>query len=127
MAENTNRSPRLGQTLLLSNGVRVRLRLAHFSDAGAIGELIRGHAEPAIDLSAERLVQFDPRRRYVVCAMALIDGAERLVALGATDVAPGPCQPDLLIFDPEFGEELPDVLHGGLCAAAEATARARAA
>jgi hypothetical protein len=105
----------------------VRLRLAHVSDVRTIAELIRREAAAPTELRAERLVQFDPHRRYVVCATALIDGSQRLVGLGAVDVSRGPCEPDVLIVDAEFGEELPEVLRGTLCAAAELTARTRAA
>jgi hypothetical protein len=126
MAANTSRPARLGETLLLRSGVRVRLRLVHFSDLGAIAELIDGHG-PSGGPSAERLVQFDPRRRYVVCAMALIDGSERLVGLGAIELALGAAEPEVLIFDPYVGEELSVVLRDVLCAAAEAAVRTRAA
>jgi hypothetical protein len=126
MAYEPVRAPRLGHALLLRSGVCVRLRLVHFSDVRAIGELIARHAAPTEDLAAEGLVQFDPRRRYVVCAMALIDGVERLVGLGAIDLATRPPEPEVLIFDPEVGDELPRLLRQVLCAAAEATG-ARAA
>lgn len=127
MVDDLTRSPRLGQALMLRSGVCVRLRLAHFSDIPAIAELIQQHAAPTIDLTAERLVQFDPRRRYVVCAMALIEGSERLVGVGAIDLAPVLVPPDVLIFDPSIGEQLPQVLDGALRGVAEANARARAA
>ena len=127
MPVDPTKSPRLGQILLLRGGVCVRLRLAHFSDVGAIAELIRRHGGPADDLRAEGFVQFDPRHRYVVCALALIDGSERLVGLGAIDLARAPAEPDVLISDPVVGEELPRVLHQVLCAAAEASARGHAA
>ena len=121
------KSPRLGQILLLRSGACVRLRLAHFSDIGAIAELIRRYGASGRDLSAEGFVQFDPRRRYVVCALALIDGAERLVGLGAIDLVAAPAEPEVLIFDPEVGEDLAGALNQVLCAAAEATARGHAA
>ena len=105
----------------------MRLRLVHFSDMAAISELIRRHGGPAPDLWADRLVQFDPRRRYVVCAMALIDGAERLVGLAAIDLTSGAGEPEALIFDPAVGADLSDVLREVACAAAEAAIRSRAA
>jgi len=127
MAFDSAECPRLGQSLLLGSGVRVRLRLAHFSDVGAIAELIERHGESSANLPSERLVQFDPRRRYVVCARALIDGAERLAGLGAIDLVAPPGEPEMLICDPEFGEDLPRVLAGVLRAAAQASMRAHAA
>ena len=127
MATDLTRPPRLDQTLLLSSGHCVRLRLVHFSDLDPVADLIRRHGEPSGQLSAERLVQFDPRRRYVVCAMALIDGAERLVGLGTVDLVSGPGEPETLICEPDIGQELPDLLRQVLCAAAQAGIRARAA
>ena len=38
---------------------------------------------------ADHLVQFDPRLRYVLCACALIDSSERLVGVGAIELATG--------------------------------------
>jgi hypothetical protein len=105
----------------------VRLRLAHFSDVGAIAELNRRQRESVPDLRAERLVQFDPRRRYVVCAIALIDGAIALAGVGAIALAGEAAAPEVLICDPEFGQELCHVLREVLCAAARASPRVDAA
>lgn len=127
MAFDSAECPRLGQSVLLGNGVRVRLRLAHFSDLGAIAELIQCHGESLANLHPERLVQFDPRRRYVVCARALVDGTERLAGLGAIDLVAPPGEPEMLICDPEFGEDLPHVLARVLRGAAQASVRAHAA
>lgn len=131
-------SPLLGQTFPLGDGIRVRLRLAHFSDRAAIADLLnrqgpQGAPNPRI---AERLVQFDPRRRYVVCACALIDSTERLAGVGAIDLDPAAAtEPDLLVIDeelagardPQFSEALTGLLWGALVGAAQASARARAA
>ena len=131
-------SPLLGQTFPLADGVSVRLRLAHFSDWPAIAQLM---THESVDVSpgapdARRLVQFDPRRCYVLCACALIDSAERLVGVGAIDLtADGAGEPDLLIVDPELAtttdpqvsEALTGLLWGALVGAAQAAARGRAA
>jgi hypothetical protein len=116
----------LGQTLALDGGLRVRLRLARFSDAAAIRALNGRHgASPG--LRAERLVQFDPRRRYVVCATALIDSTEQLVGLGAIDLdAQAADAPDLLISDPRAGDAVAHLLWRCLVDA-RAAARSRAA
>ena len=115
----------VGQTFLLSNGVRTRLRLARFSEAGAIGELL---SRQGLDLEAHRLVQFDPRARYVICAMALVDSNERVIGVGAIDLAAdGADQPDLLIVDPEIGEPVAQLLSHVLVGAAQTAAGVRAA
>ena len=130
--------PLLGKTFELAEGVRVRLRLAHFSDWPSIAQLIIDHgAEPAqAGAEARRLVQFDPRQSYVVCACALIDSTERLVAVGAIDLTTAVAgEPDVLIVDPELAqittdqvsEALTGLLWGALGGAAQAAARARAA
>jgi hypothetical protein len=85
---------------------------------------------------ARRLVQFDPRRCYVVCACALIDSSERLVGVGAIEMtADEASEPDLMIVapelaelaDPQVSEALTGLLWGALVGAAQAAARARAA
>jgi hypothetical protein len=130
--------PLLGQTFPQADGVHVRLRLAHFSDRRMIAELLARHGRDAAlqDGLAERLVQFDPRRRYVLCACALIDGTERLVGVGAIDLdADGGGDPDLMVVDSELGgaadplltEALTGLLWGALVGAAQAVVRARAA
>lgn len=138
MASRPAPSPLLGQTFPLAEGVDVRLRLAHFSDWPAIAQLM---THESADVSpgapdARRLVQFDPRQCYVLCACALIDSAERLVGVGAIDLtADGAGEPDLLIVDPELAtatdpqvsEALSGLLWGALVGAAQAAARGRAA
>jgi hypothetical protein len=121
----------LGQSFPLENGVRVRLRLARFSDLGAIHALrSRGTGAlpgPVPAAAPERLVQFDPRHRYVVCAMALIDSTERLVGIGAIELGPVASEPDVLLVDPDVGEALSELLDRALRSLAAASARARAA
>ena len=140
MARSFIPGPLLGQTFPLSDGVRVRLRLAHFSDGPAIAALIArteggDGADPHARV-ADRLVQFDPRRRYVLCACALIDSSERLVGVGAIDLGTGEvAEPDLMLIDPELDEAtgpqhteaLTGLLWGALVGAAQAVVRARAA
>ena len=138
MASSFTRGPLLGQTFPLGEGVDVRLRLAHFSDWPAIAKLMTHPsteiAQPAPE--ARRLVQFDPRRCYVVCASALIGSTERLVGVGAIGMtADRVGEPDVMIVDPELGEAtdpqvseaLTGLLWGALVGAAQGAARARAA
>ena len=138
MAANFSPGPLLGQTFALTEGVGVRLRLARFGDWPAIAELMtRQGAELVPDApEAQKLVQFDPRRCYVLCACALIDSTERLVGVGAIDMTTdGTGEPDVVIVDPELAEitdpqaseALTGLLWGALVGAAQAAARARAA
>lgn len=138
MASSFTPGPLLGQTFPLAEGVDVRLRMAHFSDWPAIAELMAqggtGAGPDARD--ARALVQFDPRRCCVLCACALIDSSERLVAVGAIDLTADVAgEPDVLIVDPELAritdaqvsEALTGLLSGALVGAAQAAARTRAA
>lgn len=146
MASGFVGAPLLGQIFPLADGIRVRLRLAHFSDRREIARLLvrqgqdplaQDGLDPARGESvADRLVQFDPRRRYVLCASALIDSTEQLVGVGAIDLDGEEAgEPDLLVVDSELGqspdslltEALTGLLWGALVGAAQAAARSRAA
>jgi hypothetical protein len=146
MAPSFVPGPLLGQTFPLTDTVRVRLRLAHFNDRRAIAGLLARHGQDLLAREggepvesrwvADRLVQFDPRRRYVLCACALIDSSERLVGVGAIDLeGEDTGEPDLIVVDSELGESpdpllteaLTGLLWGALVGAAQAAARSRAA
>jgi hypothetical protein len=139
MASRFTPSPLLGQSFPLGDAISVRLRLVHFSDRRAIADLLARHGPGQAgedDRLADGLVQFDPRRRYVLCACALIESSERLVGLGAIDLyGPPPVEPDLVVVDAELGEgtdpaiteALAGLLWGALVGAAAAAARSRAA
>jgi hypothetical protein len=138
MASAFNSGPLLGQTFPLADDVRVSLRLAHYSDRQRIAGLLERHGSDrqGDGVQAGRLVQFDPRRRYVLCACALIEGSERLVGVGAIDLDADPvAEPDLIVIDSELGDAVSDqvsealtgLLWGALVGAAQAAARARAA
>ena len=118
----------MGSTLNLDGGLRARLRLARSSDARAIADLLARHDTSLDRAGAIELVQYDPRTRYVICATALIDGAVRLVGVGAIDlVVEDDPEPDLLVVDPEVGGRLAEMMWQVLVATARATSVARAA
>jgi hypothetical protein len=129
--ENLTPSPFLGSGFLLADGLRVRLRLARSSDVGAIVDLFARHGKHVTvdELAAARVIQFDPRRRYAVCATALIDSAERLIGVGAIDLDRHMVgEPDLLFVDPDVPQTaVRELLWDALVGAAEITARDRAA
>lgn len=129
MAENWISGALLGRALALDeDGPHVRLRLARSSDALAIGDLLARQPTAFEEGTAQALVQYNPRHRYVVCATTLLGGAERLVGLGAIDLYPHhDTEPDLLIVDPELGGPLPELLWRVLVGTAQSARRARAA
>jgi hypothetical protein len=106
------------------DGIRVRLRMARSSDSGLVRALIARAGGDPVELA--RLVHFDPRRRAVICATALIDGSETLVGIGTIDLDGG--EPELVTATAADATELSELLRGALAArAAVASAAARAA
>src|SRR5438874_141724 len=128
MASSSEPAVLLGRLYQLDDGCRVRLRLARGSDLPAIVELLKEDGLALDWVQAARLVHFDPRRRYVVCATALVESAERLLGIGATqlDRDPNPL-PDLLIVERRYRDELGQLLTRALIGAAHASRRSRAA
>jgi hypothetical protein len=101
-----------------SGGLRVRLRLARRGDERPLVDLLLRIGVEAHELEVGRLVRFDPRRRVVICATALIGGREVVVGVGAIDFGAG--TPDTLIVDralaPGVDVLLIDALMGRLAA-----------
>src|SRR5882757_72174 len=127
MPASFNRAPLLGESYELDAGFRVRLRMARSSDIAPIRTLLaRTPASRGLELAP--LVQFDPRRRYVICATALIDSAETLVGVGAIDLErDGEAEPDTLLVADEHAEQVAELLAGALAVRAAGAAQARAA
>jgi hypothetical protein len=89
-------------------GPPVRLRMAGPSDRPLVTALLERRGLPAGELEVQRLLAFDPARRHVFCALALLDGAEVLAGFGAIDA--GAEDPDTLVVDERFGPALADLL-----------------
>jgi hypothetical protein len=90
----------LGRYHLLSQGLRVCLRLARPRDREGIADLFWAQGREPDELQLARLVRFDPRRRLVICATALIDSLETIVGVGEIDLQAGPgAGPDLVLVD----------------------------
>jgi len=71
-------------------------------------------------LELARLVRFDPRRRAVICASALVDSREVVLALGAINLdAPGP---DLIVTAADSPTALRELLVDALCGRTHARA-----
>jgi hypothetical protein len=118
----------LSRVYRLPGGERVRLRFVQRRDEHQIRALLSESGREHQDLDAIRIVRFDPRRRAVICATALVGSTETVVGLGAIELdnQPSP-EPDLLISDARIGEGLDELLIGALRGHAYAIARARAA
>lgn len=96
------------RTFPVPGGPAVRLRLAVGSDRDRVRALLAGRGIAVDDLELRRLLSYDPSRRHVLCALAPIDGAETLVAIGAID--DGEDVPDVLVADERLGGSVTDVL-----------------
>jgi hypothetical protein len=103
--------------------------MARSSDAAPIRALLERVDFAAGDLELARLVQFDPRHRYVICAAGLIDGAETLVGVGAIqlDTEERPAEPETLVVTGEHAADVAELLTGALIDRAARAAQARAA
>lgn len=114
----------LGHVYALANGSCVRLRLARTSDIEAVRALVAGRG---LELEAARLVHFDPRRRYVVCATSLIEGSETLIGIGAIARDGDSPVPELLIVEDDKAAEVAPLLSQALVRTVELIGRSRAA
>lgn len=105
----------LGGSYPLRDGTRIRLRLARGSDARALRELLARSGESS-ELTLRRLVHYDPQRRRVLCATALIDGRETIVGVASlTDAASAP---DLMFADERLAPGVTALLGDALLARA---------
>src|SRR4051812_48146980 len=100
----------LTRTYALPSGPRVRLRLALLRDRPAVEALLRARGVEATQLDVRRLLGADPGTRLVLAAFAPIDGAERLVGIGAIDLEAG-ADPDTLVVDERLTDGLGPLLH----------------
>jgi hypothetical protein len=125
MRQSLDHSSLLTRSHELPRGPRVRLRLAQTRDAPAIRALLQrpGSAPAALDIA--RLVRFDPRRRVVICATALIGSAETIVGVGAIDLDAH--EPDVVLVDDALTEGLGELLRSALVSRAAEFANRRAA
>ena len=93
----------------LDTGLRVRLRFPYTDDHRRVTDLYARLGLPLDEVSARRLLRFDPRRRHVVCAVAWLGGSDVLVGLAASGTGGEP-DADLLVADeaaaPGVGELL---------------------
>jgi hypothetical protein len=129
----------LGRFYPLEDGSRVGLRIARSSDVAPIRELFARRPpvdtapEAVSDLEVARLVSFDPHRRSVICATALVDGGERVIGVGSIRIDEGPGgadvepEPEIVLVDPEAPAGVDALLGGALVGRALALTQSRAA
>jgi hypothetical protein len=118
----------LARTYALPRGPRVCLRLVRTRDLPGVGELLERQGIRPDELELARLVNFDPRRRLVLCATALIGTAERVVGVGVIDLDQPPgSPPGLMVVDDLATAGLAPLLTDALRGHAAALDRARAA
>ena len=98
----------LRRTFPIPGGPPVRMRMAGPSDRAQAAALLERRGLTAEDIDIRRLLAFDPARRHVLCALALLDGTEVLAGLGAIDF--GEDAPDVLVVDDRFGPALSELL-----------------
>jgi ABC-type amino acid transport substrate-binding protein len=101
----------------------VRLRLAQARDAPAIRALLNRQGVDHDELEIARLVRGDPRRRLVICAMALIGSSETILGVGEIGIGPeATVAPTLLYVDAVRTEGLDQLLARALVGRAGALA-----
>jgi hypothetical protein len=121
-------APLLGFSYRLSDGSRVRLRLAAISDGPKISALLAARGHEDAELQAARLTRYDPRFEVVVCATSLVAGHEVLMAVGAVALSSGvPEAPDFLAVAPAAPSEVAALVAAALLGRARTLARRRAA
>jgi hypothetical protein len=116
----------LGHIYTLENGAPVRLRLARTSDAVAIRRLLEQRGLGVDEIELARLVHFDPRCRYVICAAGLLGSTETLLGVGGITFGAA-VEPDLLVLAEDFASQVGDLLQQALIAAAQRRRPSRAA
>ncbi len=118
----------LARFYALPRGPRVCLRLPRGRDLAGLRALFEGQELSLDEVELARLVRFDPRRRIVICATALVGSAETVLGVGAIELdgATEP-EPALLVVDDSATEGLERLLWDALVGRAVALARPRAA
>jgi hypothetical protein len=118
----------LARYYALPNGPRVCLRLVRPRDLDGIRALLHANGRTRDELELARLVDLDPRRRFVLVATALIGTIETVVGVGAIELGePMAAKPTLLLVDGDLTEGLDELLADALVGHATAIAQARAA
>lgn len=128
MTEGLDSALLLGRYHELPSGLRVCMRLARPRDAGGIADLFWAHGREPDALELGRLVRFDPRRRVVICATALVDSLETIIGVGEIELGHGAdTGAGFVLVDEVRAEGLEDLLSAALVSRARLLRRGRAA
>lgn len=111
----------LSRTYELPAGPRVRLRYARRSDLPGLRRLLEARGVEPSELALARLVNYDPRRRAVICASTHFGGTEIVVGVGAIDLEAGG-EPDTLVVDESLTQGLTELLTAALAGRARRAA-----
>jgi hypothetical protein len=125
MPESFDPGALMARHYTLPDGLRVCLRLARVRDRDGIRDLCARHGLEVDELELARLVGFDPRRRLVICATALIGSKETVLGVGAIDLSRD-ADPWLLVVD-KRADGLGPLLADALLGRTRAVLRSRAA
>jgi hypothetical protein len=106
------------RTHTLDDGLRARLRLARPGDQRPLAELLQRLGFPALERELLELVRFDPHRRAVICATALVDGREQVLGFGAIDLRE-PGGSGTVVVEPRHAATVSRLLRSALAARAE--------
>jgi hypothetical protein len=107
-----DRRARVVRTHTMSDGARVRLRLARARDEEALRALLARCAPHRDDVDAGRLARFDPRHAVVIFATALVDSSQEVVGVGAVGL--DQAEPPDVVVDEHHDGELAELLQGAL-------------
>jgi hypothetical protein len=119
MSATASNSDLFARSHRLDGGVRVRLRLAHSGDERALRDLIeRLGYEPSSSVLQE-LVRFDPQRRAITCASALVGGRERILGFGWIDLE-SPRRASTVVVEPDYAVEVGRLLRQAMASRAAA-------
>lgn len=105
------------RTHTLDDGLRVRLRLARPGDQRPLATLLDRLGFTPLEHELLELVRFDPQRRAVICATALVDGREQILGFGAISLG-DPGGGATVVVEPEHAVAVSRLLRGALGARA---------
>lgn len=101
------------RTHRLDNGLRVRLRLARPGDEGPLAVLLARLGYDPSESELLDLVRFDPHRRAVICATALIGGRDRVLGFAAADLG-ADARSATVVVDPEHARGVSRLLRSAI-------------
>ena len=115
----------LARSYLVSDDVRVTLRLARVRDLDAITDLFAREGNGLSRLEIARLLRSHPRERLMLCATALIAGRAEIVGFGTVSLTHQGVTPTLIVSDAARAPGLGALLAEALLGRAEALNRSR--